>query len=209
MKTFLDIDSWSRKELFYHFRTLADPTFSVVVNVDVTKSYRYSKEFNQSFFARYLHACMKAINSIENFKYRLENDNVAVYDIINASATIARNDNTFGFSYINFSEKLSVFNSNFLEEKARILNSTNLFPPKYSPNCIHCSALPWLHFTAHKEPFSGNKNDSVPQLSFGKVKQENKQLIMPVALNVNHALIDGYHVGQFFDKFQEELNKID
>ena len=204
---YLDIDNWNRKQIFNHFRTLADPTFGVVANVDVSICYRSSKEREQSFFVRYLHACMKAINSIDNFKYRIEGDKIAIYDVINASPTIARPDNTFGFSYVEFSNDFEEFNSNFQNEKERIVNSTDLFPPKYSLGCIHCSAIPWFSFTSHKEPSSGNKDDSVPQLAFGKIKEENGKTLMPIAVNINHALIDGYHVGQFFDKFQVELDK--
>lgn len=206
MKTYLDINNWNRKELFNHFRTLADPSFGVVVNVNVTKTYKKAKAQNESFFVRYLHACIKAINSIENFKYRIEDNKIAIYETINASATIARKDNTFGFSYILFDKNFETFNKNFNAEKNRIQNSTNLFPPKYSPNCIHCSANPWYSFTSHKEPNSGNKDDSVPQIAFGKFKEENNQLLMPVAINVNHALVDGYHVGLFFEKFQQFLD---
>ncbi|CAM1348870.1 CatA-like O-acetyltransferase [Tenacibaculum crassostreae] len=206
---YLDIDNWNRKQHFEHFRTLTDPTFGLVADVDVTKAYLSSKEKGNSFFVRYLHACMKAINAVENFKYRIEEDKIAIYDVINASPTIARKDNTFGFSYVLFSEDFEEFNHNFQQEKKRIENSTNLFPPKYSLGCIHCSAIPWVSFTGHKEPFSGNKNDSVPQLSFGKIKETNGKKILPVAINVNHALADGYHVGQFFQKFQQELDKID
>ena len=206
---YLDIEHWNRKELFKHFRTLADPTFGLVADVTVSKAYLSAKEKNQSFFVRYLHACMKAINTVENLKYRLEEDKIAIYETINASATIARPDNTFGFSYIDYSENFEEFNFNFQKEKERILNSNKLFPPKYSIGCVHCSAIPWVCFTGHKEPFSGNKNDSVPQLAFGKIKQQNEEMLLPVAINVNHALVDGYHVGQFFEKFQEELDKID
>ncbi|MDG2276091.1 MAG: CatA-like O-acetyltransferase [Flavobacteriaceae bacterium] len=31
---------------------------------------------------------------------------------------------------------------------------------------------------------------------------------MPVSVKVNHALVDGFHIGEFFKKFQIELNKI-
>lgn len=208
MKQYLDIDSWNRKELFTHFRQLADPTFGLVTKVDVTKTYENAKNNNYSFFTRYLHACMNAINSVENLKYRIEGDKIVVYDIIHASATIARPDKTFGFSFIEYSEDFTVFDTNFKIEKERIITTTNLFPPKYSPGCIHCSAIPWVDFTGHKEPFSGNKDDSVPQLAFGKIIQENDKKLMSVAINVNHALVDGYHIGQFFDNFQLELNKL-
>ncbi|MCT4699517.1 chloramphenicol acetyltransferase [Tenacibaculum haliotis] len=206
---YLDIENWNRKQHFNHFRTLADPTFGIVANVDVTICYESAKTKKQSFFVHYLHACMKAINAIENFKLRIEDDKIAIYDVINASATIARADHTFGFSYIDFSDDFEVFSTSFQKEKERIVNSTDLFPPKYSLGCIHCSALPWVNFTGHKEPNSGNKNDSVPQLAFGKINVIDTKKMMPVSVNVNHALVDGYHVGQFFDKFQAELDKID
>ena len=208
MKKYLDIDSWNRKELYEHFRTLADPTFAVVVDVDVTIAYNLVEKTDTSFFVKYLHACMKAINAIENFKYRIEDGKIAIYDVINASATIAREDTTYGFSFINFSEDFTVFNENFRKEKERIQNSTNLFPKIYSLGCIHCSALPWISFTSHKEPNSGNKDHSVPQLAFGGLKEEKDKILMPVSVNVNHALVDGYHVGQFFKKFQLELDKL-
>lgn len=205
---YLDIDNWNRKQHFEHFRTLEDPNFGVVVEVDVTKIYLHSKENKQSFFVGYLFACMKAINAVENLKYRIEDDRVVIYDVINASATIARPDTTFGFSYVKFSKDFNEFNNNFIKEKERIVNSTELFPPIYSPACIHCSALPWLNFTSHKEPFSGDKNSSVPQLAFGKITEKDRRMFMPVAITVNHALVDGYHLGQFFEIFQNELDKI-
>ena len=205
---YLDIDSWNRKQHFEHFRTLEDPTFGIVADVEVSKCYKSAKENQQSFFVLYLHACMKAINEIESFKYRIEGDKVAIYDVINTSPTIAREDNTFGFSYVEFSEDYKEFENNFSKEKERITNSTDLFPPKYSLGCVHCSAIPWVSFSSHKEPFSGDKDSSVPQLAFAKIKEENNKMLMPVAVNVNHALVDGYDVGQFFEKFQAHLDKI-
>jgi chloramphenicol O-acetyltransferase type A len=175
--------------------------------VDVTKSYHYSKETGISFFVLYLHACMKAINKVENLKYRIQDDKVAIHDAIHASATISREDTTFGFSFIHFSEDFDVFHENFQKEKERIQNSTDLFPPINTEDCIYCSALPWLSFSGHKEPVSGF-SESVPKLAFGKFLEKEGKLMMPVSIIVNHALVDGYHVGDFFKKYQIELNKI-
>jgi chloramphenicol O-acetyltransferase type A len=204
---YLDIENWNRKQHFHHFKNLVDPYFGVTVNVDVTKNLQKSKEQNQSFFVTYLHACLKALNSIENFKYRIKEDRVAICDIIHASATIARKDYTFGFSFINYSDDFKEFNCNFLKEKERILNSTDLFSPINSDDCIYCSALPWFSFTSQKEPDSGVKNGSVPKLSFGKTFVENDRIKMPVAISVNHALVDGYHIGLFFEEYQRQLDK--
>ena len=39
-----------------------------------------------------------------------------------------------------------------------------------------------------------------------KIFEIDNKLIMNVAINVNHALVDGYHVSLFSEKFQEYLN---
>ncbi|GAA3608517.1 chloramphenicol acetyltransferase [Flavivirga amylovorans] len=185
---------------------MKDPYFSVVIPFNVTKAYKFSKENNTSFFAKYLHDCMKAINAIDNFRYRIENEKVIDYGIIHASATIMRSNKTFGFSFIEFSDDLNIFAENIVIEKERIENSAELYPPQNGLNCIHCSAMPWLHFSGHKEPASGELN-SIPEIAFSKITQIDKELIMNVSVNVNHALVDGYHVGLFSEKFQEYLNE--
>jgi len=205
---FLDIETWNRKQHFEYFKQLIDPYFGVTVEVDVTKAYQTAKEKEIPFFVLYLHACMKAINVVENFKYRItEDERIRIYDVIHASATIMRADNTFGFSFINYSDSLDEFHENFKKEKARILNSTDLFPPINSDNCVYCSALPWLNFTGHKEP-KGSESDSITRLAFGKFIEKENTLKMPVSITVNHALIDGYHVGLFFENYQKALDTI-
>ncbi|AUC81606.1 CatA-like O-acetyltransferase [Lacinutrix sp. Bg11-31] len=205
MKT-LDINTWNRKEHFEHFSKLKDPYFGITIPFNVTKAHAFSKDNNISFFGTYLHACMQAINSVENLKYRIVDNKVVSFNTINASATIMRENKTFGFSYIDYNENLDLFLSNFQEEKLRIESSNNLFPLKNGLDCIHCSALPWSDFSGHKEPVSGLQ-ESVPKLAFGKMKEINKEKIMNVAINVNHALVDGYHLSLFSELFQKRLNK--
>lgn len=203
----LNIDTWNRKKHFEFFNTFKDPFFAVTVPMDVTKAYNYAKITANSFFAVYLHDCMKAINAVEAFRYRIENDReVLIHDTIHASATIMRPDKTFGFSFIDYDPDFEIFKKNVEAEKERIINSDDLFPPKNTEDCIYCSALPWVNFTGHKEPFHGKK-ESVPKIAFSKMEVKDEKKIMTVAVSVNHALMDGYHVGQFTEKFQENLLK--
>lgn len=204
---YLDIENWNRKQHYEHFSQLQDPYFAIVADVDVSKAFQYAKEQQLSFFALYLHACMKAINAVENLRYRIQGDKIVIHDVIHASVTIPREDKTFGFSFVHFSEDFAQFHQNLEREKERIINSTELFPPVNSEDCIYGSALPWYTFTGHKEPVSGRK-ESVPKLAFGKFTKKEGRYMMPVSIAVNHALADGYHVGQFFEQYQKELNKI-
>lgn len=202
----LNIETWNRKEHFEFFNQFDDPYFAVTVDFDVTNAFNYAKQQQLSFFAVYLHACIKAINSVENFKYRIHEGKVVVHDVIHASSTIAREDNTFGYSFIHYDADFNQFNQNFEAEKRRIVTTTNLFPKQNTDDCIYCSAMPWFNFSGHKEPVFGVKKESVPKLAFGKYLEKNGKLMMPVAIAVNHALVDGYHVGLFTDAYQKILN---
>lgn len=204
----LDLENWNRREHFIFFSQFEDPYFAVTVNFDVTKALNFSRKNSVSFFVLYLHACMKAINAVENFKYRIHGDKIVIHDIINASATILRPDKTFGFSFIHYSDDFSKFLKNYEAEKKRILNSKDLFPKQETDDCIYCSAMTWLNFSGHKEPLYGVKKESVPKLAFGKYILKDSKMKMPVSIAVSHALVDGYHVGQFTEKFQSILDNI-
>ena len=124
----IDLDSWNRKHHFNHFNALADPYFAVTIPFDVSKAYKRAKDGAHSFFACYLHDCMKAINAVDNFKYRIIDNEIFEYDVINASATLLRADNTFGFSFIHYTENFEDFNTNFENEKHRISHQQNCIP---------------------------------------------------------------------------------
>jgi chloramphenicol O-acetyltransferase type A len=203
--TIIPIDTWDRKEHFEFFNTFTDPYFAVTSKVDVTLAKQYAKENELSFFGVYLHACLQAINSVENFKYRIEDGKVVKHDVIHASPTMLRPNRTFGFTFVNYDEDLKTFITNVKSEKERVLSSNSLFPPVNTLDCIYCSAMPWIDFTGHKEPVSGNK-ESVPKLAFGKAVETNGKMEMSIAVSVNHALVDGYHVSCFLENFQEFLN---
>jgi len=204
----LDIESWNRKEHFHFFNQFDDPYFSITVDFDVTDAYEHAQKNAISFFVVYLHACMKAVNSIDNFKYRIHDEKVVIHDVIHVSPTIARPNNTFGCSFVYYNDDFGEFYENFKSEKERVLSTTDLFPPEEGTDaCIYCSAMPWFNFSGHKEPVFGVKKESVPKLAFGKYVKKEDKLMMPVAIAVNHALVDGYHVNLFIKAFQKELRK--
>ena len=60
----LDLENWNRREHFNFFSQFEDPYFAVTIDFDVTKTLNYSIKNNVSFFVLYLHACMKAINTV-------------------------------------------------------------------------------------------------------------------------------------------------
>ena len=200
------IETWNRKEHFLFFKQMEEPFFGITTSIDCTKAYSKSKEINASFFIFYLYKTLQAVNKIENFKYRIIDDEVFMYDTIDASATIMRDDFTFGFSYIEYDDDFNNFAKNSLEEIKRINTTTGLFTREYPDNLIHFSALPWVNFTSLSHARSFTWQDSCPKISFGKMMDENGKKTMAVSVHVHHALVDGYHVGKFIEKLQNLMN---
>jgi chloramphenicol O-acetyltransferase type A len=205
MKQKLNLETWNRKEHFLFFKQMEEPFFGITTTIDCTKAYVKSKEIGVSFFVYYLHKTLQAVNEIENFRYRIIDDEVFIFDRIDASATIMREDKTFGFSYIEFLKDVTHFNEITLKEIERIQTTTGLFTREYPENLIHFSALPWVNFTSLSHARSFTWSDSCPKISFGKMMEEKGKKTMSISVHVHHGLVDGYHVGLFIDTLQNLL----
>jgi chloramphenicol O-acetyltransferase type A len=49
--------------------------------------------------------------------------------------------------------------------------------------------------------------DSCPKFSFGKMTDEKGVKKIPMAVHVHHGLIDGHHLGLFFEEFERLMNE--
>lgn len=209
MRTPLDLENWNRKEHFLFFKQMEEPFFGITTTIDCTKAYETAKQLEISFFVYYLHKTIVAVNTIEPFRYRIIDDAVYIYETIDVSATIMREDKTFGFSLIEYSSDFGVFTDNTIKEIERVQTTSGLFTREFpSDNLIHFSAIPWINFTSLSHARSNTFPDSCPKISFGKmIIDEAGKRTMPISIHVHHGLMDGYHVGQFVDCFQELMNQ--
>lgn len=209
MKTLLDLENWNRKEHFAHFCKMEEPFFGATVEIDCTKAYQTAKDLKASFFIYYLHKTLVAVNSIENFRYRIDEGKIYINDRIDASATIGREDGTFGFSLIEYNSNFRTFEQNALKETERIQTTTGIFTRSFDEdNVIHFSAIPWLNFTSLSHARSYTFPDSCPKISFGKMMtSETGKRTIAMSAHVHHGLMDGLHLGQFVDMLRELMNE--
>ncbi len=202
MKTLINVDNWNRKEHFLFFSKFEEPFFGVTVKVNCTTAYLNAKEKNISFFLYYLYRALKAANEVENFRYRIIENQPYNFATVNASPTINRPDGTFGFAYMDYFEDEKKFYEKALQEIENVKRTNSLLPAVSGENVIHFSAIPWLDFTSISHARSFLHPDSCPKISFGKMTENNGVKEIPVSIHGHHALMDGYHVGLFIDKFQ-------
>jgi chloramphenicol O-acetyltransferase type A len=207
MKHKLDIDTWNRKEHFNFFKSFDAPYYGVTIKLDCTHAYSNAKLLGVSFYSYYLHKILAAVNAIPNFRYRIEGNDVFEYDRIDASTTVLRDDHTFGFSNMKFVEDVKEFDAIVKAETKRVKNLAGLLTAPNAINAIHFSALPWIDFTSISESSDSRSGDSCAKISVGKLADEDGKKLMPFAVHVHHALVDGYHLGLFLNKLKELMNK--
>lgn len=209
MKYKIDKENWNRVEHFNFFKTFEDPNHGIVVNVDCTAAYQYAKQQGESFYLYYLHKILKAINAIEEFKYRIEGDDVFCYETIHGDGTVGREDHTFGFAFYEYNADRAVFTAKAEKENLRVKASSGLLTEGVGPrlDTIHFSAVPWFSFTSLKHARSLNNRNGIPKISTGKLFASQDRLLMPMQIEVHHGLIDGWHIGQLIDKIEELLKE--
>lgn len=203
MYTEIDLEAWPRKSSYDFFKTFEDPFFNLTAQVDVTGLYHRCMENNISFFLASLHTSQQATSKIEAFRMRILDKKVVCFDTIHLGSTVLFEDNTFGFCYFRFDPNQEIF----LTESARTIaefKQQKSFDPKLNQiDMIHYSVIPWVAFTSFKHARQKRIGDCIPKIVFGKRFQQGDRHLMPVSVEVNHALMDGYHVGQYFEKFEK------
>ncbi len=205
MKQKIDLDSWNRKEHFELFLGFEEPYHGVMFQVEMSRLYEQAKDLGHSVFLHYLYRTVQAAQSVENFRLRIEEDEVFLYERLHAGSTMGRSDHTFGFGTIEFDDDIGVFVARGRKEMERVEQTPGLArdPNTLRQDVIHCSPLPWIPFTGLSHARAFYRKDSVPKISFGKYEWKGSELWMPMAVHVHHALVDGYHVGLFYEKLQE------
>jgi chloramphenicol O-acetyltransferase type A len=209
MKTKLEIQNWSRRDHYRYFGSCDDPYFGVVVNVDCTDAYQHCKKENLSFFLYYIYASIKAINLVENFRYRIIDGEVWVFDRVHVSTTVGRKDSTFGFAFFEYTDDFDVFCKKAEVAIAEVQESSGLGVSHDATrlDVIHYTTLPWFSFTGFKHERNFRRDESIPKIAFGKFFESAGKLLLPVSINANHGLLDAYHVGKYLELFEEGLNR--
>ena len=174
-----------------------------------TAAYDYCKKRDVSFFLYYMYESAKAVNMVENFRYRLIDGEIWLFDIVHPSTTVGREDNTFGFALFEYKDDFESFAANAKEKIAEVQTYKGLRIEENVKrvDVVHCTTVPWFSFTGVKHEKSIRNGDSIPKFAYGKYFIQDGRKLLPVSINAHHGLVDGYHVAKYLELFHEGLNK--
>ena len=204
----IDLETFPRRSHFEFFKSYAYPYMGLTANMDVTNLYNAAKKLGGSPFLGFLWCAATAANSVPEMRQRIVNDQIVEYDHCHTAHTVAMPDGTFvncqtdcrcSFEQFQVSGKQS-------QEEAKTRHGF-VQPGDDETSLIFVSSTPWISFTAVIQP-TPIPADSNVRIVFGKFFDQNGRKMLPVSIQANHALVDGLHVGQFFQKFQELADSV-
>jgi chloramphenicol O-acetyltransferase type A len=204
----IDFENWERRSTFEFFKDYKDPFFNLAANIDVSRLYHFCKARNMPFSIACLYFSIITANEIREFRFRIINEKVVEFETVEATQTILNEDNTFSFCYFPMKDSLDDFVAAGIEsrEKYAALKSFEVEADRI--DMIYYSVIPWVSFTSFKHANSGDNRQTVPRMVFGKIFQTGDRRLMPFSVEAHHAMMDGYHVGRYFNKFQEKLDAV-
>jgi chloramphenicol O-acetyltransferase type A len=198
----IDLETWSRRDHFEKFRDFHHPHFDMCADVDVTALRPAVKARGVSFTIAVVYLIGRAANDIPEFRWRIRDGIVVEHEEVHPTATILVDDDLFSFSYFDYCEDFSRFARHAAEEIARVKSEPSLAERGTRDDLLFMTAIPWVSFTSFSHPMPTAPSDSVPRIAWGKLHEREGRTLMPLEVQVNHALMDGIHVGRFFERFQ-------
>ena len=203
MKTYIDMETYPRRSHFDYFRSLAYPYVGFTANVDVTNLIRYAREKGGSSFLAILWVASQAANTVPQLRQRIEGDRIVEYDHCDVGHTVALPDKTFCNCHTDCRmsiDEFLVYGKRQQEEAKKHHGFVN--QEEDESGMIFTSCIPWVAFTQCIQPVP-IPADCNPRIVFGKYIQEGEKTLMPLHIQCNHALVDGRHLGEFYQAFEE------
>lgn len=201
---YLDLERWPRRAAFEFFRGYDNPYFNVCAPLDAGPLVELSRSGRGvSFSLASLYLALRAANEHEPFRWRLSGGRVLVHEVIHAGTTALLDQDRLAFVYFDYDPDFAVFREGAERARRSLQGGADVIDARDDrTDLIHFSSLPWVAFTSISHARNWGREDSVPKITFGKHHRAGDRTHLPVSVEVHHALMDGVHVGRFFERLQ-------
>lgn len=147
-----------------------------------------------------------AVNQIEELRIDYnEQDQLGIWNFRSPSYTVFHpDDKTFSNIWTSYDKNFSTFNCAYLQDIGQYGNIKCFLAKGEEPkNTFPISCIPWVNFTSFNLNIYDNGNYLSPIFTIGKYSQDNNKTMIPISVQVHHAICDGYHAGLLFDTIKE------
>lgn len=208
MTTVIDKAAWPRSAHYDFFGGMSDPFYALTFPVDITPLRAWCRARGLSFYMAMVYGVTKAMERVDAFLYKDRNGVIVKHDRLIPSFTDLRpGSDLFYIVTVEAGEDPEEF---CRRAKARSAEQTGFITSGdwAEDELVYFTCLPWFPVTAFTNERDLNPSDSVPRVSWGRWRQEGDRYLLDLSLELNHRLLDGVHVGKFYDELTRWINSL-
>lgn len=199
----IDLTTWPRRQHFALFRALDHPYFGVTVDVPLGAWREALRQAGRPFYAATVHQVALAANAVEAFRLRIRGEEVVLHERVHPSFTVPWGEGLFNFCTVDFEADAEAFLARCLPAMRRSERAEGLLLDEaHRDDLIFLSALPWLAFTGLSQVGDARSGDSYPRIAWGKLRPSPEGELLPVNVQLHHALADGRHAADFIARLE-------
>lgn len=190
----IDLATWKRRKTFEYYRTFQNQLFNITLEFPAGELYRYAKRNRLSFFLLTLHAILRAIDSVPQFRQRIvAGEQVIEFRHVAALTPIMTPEEEFVMALTEYAPSFAEFREQAEAAVAAAKRGESDPSVRQRNDFICASCVPWYGFQSLTQA-ALTLDQSIVILAWGKLDASGN---IPLALQLNHALVDGLHVGRF------------
>ncbi|AJH21903.1 MULTISPECIES: type A chloramphenicol O-acetyltransferase [Bacillus] len=204
----IDRENWNREQYFEHYLKLKC-SFSMTANVDITMMLEEIHQKEIKFYPTSIYVISRVINKHTEFRTCFNDEGVLGYweEMIPSYTIFHKDDKSFSSIWTDYSSDFHIFYKNYEEDMRCYANVHGFFPKEnIPPNIFPISGIPWTSFTGFNLNINNDGDSLLPIITCGKYFNDGSRVMLPVSLQVHHAVCDGYHASRFIEDLQELAN---
>jgi len=202
----IDIEKWDRKEYYIHYMKQLRCTYSLTTNIDITNLRSIIREAGKKIYPVQIFMIATIVNQYKEFRMDTNpSKGLGYWDKVNPSYTIFNKScETFSSIWTAYNRDFNLFYDSCIEDIDKYSQSACLKPKPDEPaNVFTISSLPWVNFNGFNINVFNEGEYLPPIFTLGKFIETDGKVLMPISIQVHHAVCDGFHIGQFINSLQE------
>ena len=171
----------------------------MTAHVDVSELAARLRTSSRKTYIAQLWILATIVNRHDEFRTVIDTDgDLAVWDVAHPSFTVFNpTAETFSTVWGEYDPDFAVFHETALPLLTKYRNSTSYVPQRDVPeNTFDVSSLPWTSFTSLELQIKDAWTYLAPIFTIGQYEQRDGRTLMPLAVQGNHATVDGFHVSR-------------
>ena len=204
----VDLDKYPRRETFLFFKNQRNCVYSLTIKINIEKVYYKSKELGIGFYPLFMSILTEAVNSFEFSRMDLdENGRLIVYEFVVPCYTIFHHEtNTYSCMNTEYVKDMIEYAKRMDFDIKSNVNNMKFCIKEQPKNGYPVSTLPWIDYDNLTIKVFDVRNNFLPMITWGKFDKSTFQ--MPISFEINHAVMDGYHLHLLIDKLNDIVEKL-